>query len=213
MNRISCTLLADGSSDIILQYPIKWLLTQEFPNYATTINFADLRPISTGNETLPERICKAVELFPCDILFIHRDIEKETFESRMTEIVNALAKANCDVPLHVKVLPKKMSEAWFLFDEQAIKTAAGNPNSRLALNLPTLGTLEQLPDPKESLITILKTASGLNKRRIKSFRPRRAIHRLAEIIDNYSKLESLEAFQILAHQIQELKNTFNQPSD
>jgi len=55
------------------------------------------------------------------------------------------------------------------------------------------------------LKTLLKEASELNKRRLKNFNSHFAIHWLAEIIDDYSKLRQLSAFQSLESEIKKLK--------
>jgi len=89
---IDCTLIGDGSSDKMLIPSIKWLLQEYFPQKAINIEYADLRPILSKKASLEEKICLAIELFPCDLLFIHRDVEKETYQKRQEEIDMALKK-------------------------------------------------------------------------------------------------------------------------
>jgi len=88
-----------------------------------------------------------------------------------------------------------MQEAWFLFDEPAIRAAAENPHGTQPLGIPALGQLEALPDPKTLLVEILKRASGLQGRHLERFKHRRAAHRLAELIDDFSPLRTLSAFR------------------
>jgi hypothetical protein len=37
---------------------------------------------------LPERILATIELYPCDLLFVHRDAEGEKHEIRITRLVS-----------------------------------------------------------------------------------------------------------------------------
>ena len=65
--------------------------------------------------------------------------------------------------------------------------------------------IENLPDPKKILIEILKQASG--SKRFKDREARKAIHRLVDLIDNYSPLYNLSAFQALKQDLSEMLNT------
>lgn len=95
-----------------------------------------------------------------------------------------------------------MQEAWLLFDEQAIRRAAGKPNGRHPLNLPNPAQLEAVPNPKETLIAALRSASELRGRRLARFNPHRQAYRLAQLIDDYSPLRQLPAFAALERDIQ-----------
>jgi hypothetical protein len=61
-----------------------------------------------------------------------------------------------------------MQEAWLLFNEGALREAAGNPRGSVALELPRVTSLEGIPNPKETLHHLLREASGLSGRRKKS---------------------------------------------
>jgi hypothetical protein len=63
--------------------------------------------------------------------------------------------------------------------------------------LPPLRSMEDLTDPKVALLGLLKKASGLTGRRLKSFDARARVHRLAQLIEDYSPLLVLPAFQAL----------------
>ena len=95
-----------------------------------------------------------------------------------------------------------MMEAWFLFSEEAIREASGNPAGRENLNLSRTRDIEYLPDPKAILHGLLRDASGLSGRRLKGFRTASAIHRMAEIIDDFSPLLQLDAFQELHRDVE-----------
>ena len=53
---------------------------------------------------------------------------------------------------------------------------------------------EKLADPKRVLYDALRAANGAKGRRAKSFRPGRAAHRLANLIDDWTPLRNLAAF-------------------
>lgn len=74
----------------------------------------------------------------------------------------------------ILIVPVRMQEPWLLFDEQAIRRAAGNPGGKTALPLPRLTQLESLPDPKETLYGLLVAASEHQGRRRGRFNPSRA---------------------------------------
>ncbi|MHC5613360.1 MAG: hypothetical protein ACYTXA_20770 [Nostoc sp.] len=111
------------------------------------------------------------------------------------------------MPPHICVIPVRMQEAWLLFDEAALRKAAGNPSGRQALQLPDICRLEQLPDPKDILYGLLCEASGLRGRRLKQFSVNERVHRLAELIDDFSPLRALSAFQLLETEIQQVIET------
>lgn len=201
---MDCTLLCDGSSDRMLIPAIKWLLVEHFPELAFNFEHADIRRFSNKKLTLSERICLALDLFPCEILFVHRDAEKDSYEMREAEIQKAIEHAICELPDVLPVVPIRMSEAWLLIDEDAIRAASGNPNGTMPLDLPPIKSLETIIDPKELLIDKLKLATGLNRRRLKRFNPSSAIHNLAEMIEDFSQLRSLSAFSRLEEIIKRL---------
>ena len=99
-----------------------------------------------------------------------------------------------------------MLEAWLLFDEQAIRRAAGNPKGRSKIKLPSLKSIERLADPKKTLFEALRDASNKRGRRYKNFRrdEREVIHRLAEIIGDFSPLYQLSAFKALEEDLSEV---------
>jgi hypothetical protein len=97
-----------------------------------------------------------------------------------------------------------MTEAWFLFDELAIRRAAGNPHGRIPLVLPSTSQIERISEPKKLLRDLIVTASGLTGRRQQKLRPEAALHRLADLITGYSPLGVLPAFAALTAEIRSL---------
>jgi hypothetical protein len=96
-----------------------------------------------------------------------------------------------------------MQEAWFLFNEAAIRTAAGNPKGTDDLKIPAR-KVENLPDPKSVLYAALRQASGLKGRKLEKFSVRQASYRLANLISDFTPLRSLPAFNRLEHDLNEL---------
>jgi hypothetical protein len=89
-----------------------------------------------------------------------------------------------------------MTEAWLLFDGDAIRSAAGNPLGSVCLELPPLRRIEGLPDPKAQLHDLLLAAAEVTGRRRKRFRRDLAVtvHRVAELVGDFAPLRQLPAF-------------------
>ncbi len=198
------TLVSDGTSDRALLHPLKWLLQANGINEPIESTWADLRGLPQPPATLELKIRTALELFPCELLFVHRDAEREKRENRVTEIRSAIQRISSDLfagRQYVCVVPVRMSEAWLLFDGAAIRQAAGNPNGVMALQLPNVLQVEELPDPKAVLNDALIQATGKPRRRLKKFRTGVAVQRVAELISDYSPLRRATAFQTLEREL------------
>ena len=204
---LTYTLLSDGSSDRSLLPILTWLMESLGVNDAIQSQWADLRVMKRAPKSLSERICSAVRLYPSDLLFIHRDAENETLQTRSDEIRQGLQAAiacNCVCPPAICVVPVRMQEAWLLFSEESIRRAAGNPNDRIHLEIPALNEVERIPDPKGILYGLLKQASGLRGRHLKQFRENAAAIRVADYIDDFSPLRKLSSFAILESELQNM---------
>lgn len=201
MNQLRCTLLTDGPSDQILLDPLVWLLRKRGVTAPIQREWADLRALPKPPRGLEKRIPAAVDLYPCDLLFVHRDAEREPRESRVSEIQQALETLSSFPTPVACVVPVRMQEAWLLFDEAAIRAAAGNPNGRMLLHLPSWKEVESLPDPKETLNELLKRASGLTGRRLRQLNLPGCARRVAQFIDDFSPLERLSAFAALGEEL------------
>lgn len=207
MDRLAFTLLSDGSSDKALRAILTWALRQRFGDRAFEIHWADLRNVHPMPVKLCQRILWAIHLYPCEVLFIHRDAENQKPELRYQEIRTAIEDAKGMVATlpTICVVPVRMQEAWLLFDEAAIRAASGNPNGRMPLTIPSIDTVESLPDPKSVLFSLLKTASGLKGRRLKRFRPHVNEARITERIKDFGPLRRLNAFKRLEEDIRGLR--------
>ena len=207
MKELCYTLRSDGSSDRALIPILDWLLRNHLSSDCAIQNqWADLRGIPRSKvNTLFEEIKLSVELYPCDLLFIHRDAEKEPREARIEEIGAVISQLTSviDVPT-ICVVPVRMTEAWLLFDEIALRKAASNPNGKIALQFPRLKQIECEPDPKKILHNLLRQASDLSSGRLRKFSVHERVHRVAELIDDFSALRILPAFTNLEAEIEDV---------
>lgn len=123
MKELRYTLLSDGSSDRALIPLLTWLLRTHRVECAIQPKWADLRRVPKPPKKLSERIRLSLALYPCDLLFIHRDAEKEPHEVRVAEIQEAISQAvkSVRVPPAVCAVPVRMQQAWLLFDEAALR--------------------------------------------------------------------------------------------
>ena len=200
MKEIRYTLITDGSSDRALMPILTWLLIELGVNIPIQSTWADFRRLHNPPKKLADRIQKAIALYPCDLLFVHRDAEKESRQKRVLEIHQAVNLIKEDVILPVVcVIPVKMTEAWLLIDEKAIREAAGNPKGRQPLDLPKTSNTEGLSDPKETLRGLLETARGHAPRRQQTV----SITRIAELIDDFQPLKQLPAFRELESELRD----------
>ena len=211
MSLLDCTLLTDGSSDVALVPILEWVMRQHAGEVAVQFEWADLRHLRSPPRVLVDRIAKAVELYPCHVLFVHRDAEGQDAECRYGEIHGAVQTAEVRglrVP-HVCVVPIRMQEAWLLLDPVAIRKAADNPNGRAPLNLPPLHRIEAHPDPKAMLYESLRNASELRGRRLKRFHPASRAHLVPSYMTDFSPLRTLSAFQRLEDDIRNVVATLS----
>jgi hypothetical protein len=202
MTTIRYTLLSDGSSDRMLMPILDWLLHQHCPEHAVEPVWADLGRLPQPPKVLPERIKKALELyFPCDLLFIHRDAEKECYETRHAQIINALGEL--ETPPAICVIPVRMLEAWLLFDEPAIRKAAGNPNGRISIDIPSLDSVERLPNPKQVLFDLIGKSSESTGARLKKLKTKlhNVVHLVSQNIEDFSPLRNIQAFENLEREL------------
>ena len=191
MSALAYTLLSDGSSDRMLMPAIDWLLGVHAARPFAG-QWADLGRLPRPPKRIGERIEVALDLYPCDLLFIHRDAEHGTRAGRIAEIEKGLTAGF--VRHWVPVIPVRMQEAWFLFDELALREAAGNPSGEIDLALPPLKKVERIPDAKAVLEEALRLASDLHGRHLARMKLGQAKHRLSTLISDFSPLRAVPAF-------------------
>jgi len=164
MTDLQYTLLSDGSTDRVLMPILTWLLHQHLPNCAVQARWADLGRLRRPPKRAHEKIQTAVDLYPCNMIFVHRDAETASLQDRQNEVGDAvrLACETTAIPPAIAVVPVRMVEAWLLFDAPAIRAAAGNPNGSVNLGLPRPADVESIPDPKTMLSGLILEATELD---------------------------------------------------
>ncbi len=197
---LTFTLISDGSSDRALLPLLGWLL-ERLTVWTAHGQWADFSHLRRPPVSLPQKIATGIDLWPADIVFVHRDAERVSYEERRREV---LASFDSSVRPAVCVVPVRMMEAWLLTDAPAIRTASGNPLGKMPLQLPPIGRLEGLPDPKAELHELLRHASGLNNRRRQRLEVYAMVHDVASATRDFSKLFSLPAFRQLADDVERI---------
>ena len=213
--QLNFTLVADGPSDRALIPILKWAIGQRLGTTLIEGEYADLGELLPQPPSkLPHRIAKSMELYPCELLFVHRDAEGESFNKRQQEIQDAIGEVPADIQRPwVGVVPVRMQEAWLLIDANALQKAADGTGRRLP-KLPPIKQLEKLPDPKQTLYDLMRQANGGRGRKLKKFKQElgRRRQRIAEIIDDFSPLRKLPAFRRLEEDIQRVLKNIEQPA-
>src|SRR5579863_2023116 len=109
MRVIRHTLVSDGSTDANLIPIINWTLKHAAGVPLSEGRRAEFWRLPKKPLTQADRLLKAVELFPCDILFVHRDAERDPPHLRFNEISQAFDQAGITLPA-VAVVPVRMLE-------------------------------------------------------------------------------------------------------
>ena len=185
-----CALLGEGTSDRALMPVLRWVVERATPA-PFTIEWVPSARLSMGPR-LVDKVRGALQVQPCDLLFVHRDADNLRPEVRTEEVHSAVGAHP-----HVAVVPVRTTEAWLLIDEAAIRAAAGRVSGKEPLALPAVARIEQMSDPKRILRDALVLAHGGTGRRARQFHPDDARHRLAVLVDDWSPLRQLSAFQRL----------------
>ena len=199
MKQITYTLITDGSSDRRLIPILNWLFYSYCHELAIQAKWVDFSKLRRPPKTLVDKIKKGLELYPCALLFIHRDAENQSLTTRRQEITQAVSEAiaSSSSQLSICIIPVRMQEAWLLFNETAIRKATGNPNGRTSIQLPHISSLETIPNPKFKLFDLLKLASELSGRRLRNLNLHRKAYLVAEYISDFSPLRNVPAFSEL----------------
>jgi Domain of unknown function (DUF4276) len=193
LERLRYTLLGDGPSDRVLTYPIDWLLDRIGTRPSFIGTWADQRDLGNVGHSVGNRVLQSLKIFPCDLLIVHRDAEREQQAKRVLEIMEAIGEI-VEPPV-VCLVPVRMTEAWLMIDEQSLRRVAGRPGGTRALDWPPLNQLESLANPKARLQQLFEQASEFSGRRLKRLKSQSFVFELAEQIDDWSPLENLPAFR------------------
>ncbi len=94
MNALNFTLLSEGSSDEALIPHLIWLLKQNGVTISIQPVWGDLGLLPKGmiSGGLANKIQLCLELYPCDLLFIHHDADRKSIEHWKTIIDGVVSK-------------------------------------------------------------------------------------------------------------------------
>ena len=206
------TLSSEGSTDQMLMPVINWVVEQnsELPYSGVWANPSVFDDKSKDCKT---RILQAVNYYPSELIVVHRDVDGATYDVRVKEIRDAAAEAGV-VAQVIPIVPERMTEAWFLFDEPAIRLAAGSPGGTAVLSLPNHAAAQRRADPKEILDRAILDASGASGRKLASLR-REIVDRrqlVSERIMDFSPLRNHASFRAFEGEMREFLRSFSEIS-
>ena len=186
---VRCLLVCEGSSDIALASHVQRLLVEygyPQPEFTT----------ATSGRQLVDKIRNGLgNIIRYSLLFVHRDSDRDGPDARHGEISRAIEEATFSEPW-IGIVPVRMTEAWLLLDEVAIRDVVGNPNGRAQLNLPSPVEAERMADPKTTLQSVLLTAGDVQGRRRRKLEQRfpRIRNQLLENLPVGGPLEQLPSW-------------------
>jgi hypothetical protein len=190
--------LGDGPSDAPLGRHVEYLARRH--DVELDVVAPDLRRLEPPPGLKVAARVRAVFTFDdaFDLVIVHRDAEGQTPDERIEE-VRAGIRSVSDELSFIAVVPIRMTEAWLLVDQGAIRRVAGRPSGSEPLDLPALSDIEQVPDPKTMLRRALETASGARGRRLRAFQRDFGAQRrrLLEALDLTGPVTTLGAWQDL----------------
>jgi len=202
MRTLRFTLLAEGTSDRVLLPILNWMLLRHHRDFQWIGAPTNLQDLPKPPRTLAEKISITCDLFPAEVIFIHRDADRDPPANRRQKIADAIESLSGNpVRRWVPVIPVRMTEAWLMVSEIALRSAAGNPQGRNRLDLPSLGKLESVPDPKGLLENLLTEASGHSGRKRKKFSFPAARARIPDFLENWETLLRLPSARQLDEEI------------
>jgi hypothetical protein len=146
-----------------------------------------------------------------DLMIVHRDSDNVEPAVRLDEIQKGCATGGYSGAI-LPVIPVKMTEAWLLLDEQAIRKVAGKPRGKSQLPLPSPGEVERRSDPKQILAQCLIAASETTGRRRQQMHARFSSHRrqLLESLNLHGKVNELSGWKAMIETIDQLANEWLQ---
>ena len=166
------TLVTDGASDVVLVPILQWLMRRLTPE-DFEIRWADLRGLGERRRNLAQRTI-ATEQYPCRLLFVHRDAERQDPRVRYEEI----QAANRTAFNHVCVVPRRLGS--YTTRPRSAMQPVVRREPRTFLCHPRIGGRGcQTRREFSTGATYRERPKG---RRARSFKPGRAAHRLADLI-------------------------------
>ncbi|WP_405105896.1 DUF4276 family protein [Micromonospora sp. NBC_01405] len=164
MRSYSGLFVSEGSSDL----PLADIIEALFFNRGVTVRLSkpDFSLFNKVSKDVRSRVDAGLKLVggPVDLIVVHRDADNAGHHARQQEIRAAVQPVGGAAQL-VPVIPVRMTEAWLLLDEVAIRQVAGNPRGRMSLGLPKAHEIESIANPKDVLRTCLVKAADETGRR------------------------------------------------
>ncbi|WP_405135703.1 hypothetical protein [Nocardia sp. NBC_01388] len=158
--------ICEGTSDLPLAEIVEALFIERGVDVRLTQPDFSLLPKVAKDVESRVRAGTALLGSSVDVIVVHRDADNAGSDARRQEIARAVESVDCSATT-VPVIPVRMTEAWLLLDEQAIRRVAGNPGGRNALGLPSPRRVESIADPKQLLQEcIVQAADCTGRRRI-----------------------------------------------
>lgn len=197
--------LADGPSDLPLALHLERLCQRMGREVDVVAVPSDRLPVGTGRSVGSRLRAVLTNDARFDCAFVHRDAEGQEPELRHEEVARGRTVAALAGPA-LAVVPVRMTEAWLLLDEPAIRRVAGRPSSPTSLDLPPAQLVEAVADPKAMLAAALVRAAGHRGRRLKTFRRQFGSHRrqLLEALDIDGPVRELTAWRRLLLDLEDL---------
>lgn len=194
--RVQFALLCEGPSDSPLVPVLRTMLLEA----GATSAVGEPIPLTGTVQSKFEHLL--LRSSSVDLVFVHRDADSRTPEPRYAEIAAGAVAGGWSGPL-VCVVPIQTTEAWLLTSESELRIVAGKRNGRAPLNLPGVGEIERLADPKTRLREAYMAATEATGRRRRaaevSFGTRRAS--LLERLDHTGDVCRLSSFARLQDDI------------
>ncbi|QGN47556.1 DUF4276 family protein [Micromonospora sp. WMMD558] len=197
--------IAEGTSDEPLSRHVEWLFLGR--GISVSLTLPDFSRLPKVAKDVGSRVKAALKLEgrPVDLIVVHRDADNAGRLSRQREIESAVRPLEATAEL-VPVIPVRMTEAWLLLDEAAIRQVAGNPRGRTRLSLPRQHEVESKHDPKDILRECLLAAADVTGRRRDTVAKRFNQHRrqLLERLDPTGPVAELDSWRQLVSDVDDV---------
>ncbi|MFC8847609.1 MULTISPECIES: hypothetical protein [unclassified Micromonospora] len=194
--------VAEGTSD----QPLAELVESLFCERGIELSLSQpaFERLTGVGKDVKSRVRAGLELThgPVDLIVVHRDADSAGYAARLREIKTAVAQVSPEAAL-VPIIPVRMTEAWLLLDEAAIRKVAENPTGRARLGLPKIHEVESVANPKMLLHDYILAAADVSGRRRERIKARFNDHRrhLLATLDPAGPVRRLSGWQRLLDQV------------
>lgn len=196
--RLTATLIRDGKSDTGMLTPIiSWLFNDLYDDIILEMQSEDFKNVAYEIKVgdILEKIKYVGKEINPDIIFVHRDSEKQGYDARLAEIEDKIKNSNFYDKI-VRVIPIRMTEAWLLTDARAICIASGIKDKKkfkqVQDKLPKIGKIEEVSHPKMAIQDIIRELKKDKSSRNRGLPPMALI---ADNTENFAALRNLSAFK------------------